>query len=177
MTEYAVSYAEALYSLASDEKKSDIILNDLRSICIALAENEGYVKLINAPDIVFEEKQRLIDEAFGASVDKYVLNLLKILAKNRLFNIVVSLKDEYEKSYNKDNNIEKATVICAFELSEALREKLEAKLNEITKKTVAAEYVTDKSVLGGFVVRFSDSQIDASIKGRLEALKEKLLAI
>lgn len=177
MAEYAVSYAEALYSLAADENKSKEILDDLECVCQSLSENRAYIKLINAPDIVFEEKEKLIDEAFGAGVDKYVLNILKLLAKNRLFNIIYDLKDEYEKSYNKDNNIEKATVISARELSESLKEKLLSKLCKMTGKTVVIDYVTDEKVLGGLVVRFSDTQIDASVKTRLEALKEKLSAI
>ena len=175
MAEYAASYAEALYSLASCEQKAEVILNDLNCVCDAVNENRDYIKLINLPDMVFDEKEKLLDNAFVNSVDKYVLSFLKLLAKNRLFDIVCDVRNEYEKSYNKDNNIEKITVVSAFELSDAIKEKLEAKLEEMTKKAVKAEYRADTSVLGGLLIKFSDSQIDASVKGRLEALKEKLL--
>ena len=71
--------------------------------------------------MVFEEKEKLLDNAFFNGVDKYVLSFLKLLAKNRIFNIVSDVRNEYEKSYNKDNNIEKVTVITAFDLSDALK--------------------------------------------------------
>ncbi len=177
MAEYTASYAEALYSLASGEQKAEAILNDLNCVCCAINENKDYIKLINSPDMVFEEKEKLLDDAFLNSVDKYVLSFLKLLAKNRIFNVVSDVRNEYENSYNKDNNIEKVTVVSAFELSDALKEKLKAKLDEMTKKTVMTEYKTDKSVIGGLIVRFSDSQIDASVKGRLEALKKSILMV
>lgn len=177
MAEHALAFAEAIYSLAVSENKERQILDDLIKTSDALGENKDYIKLMNAPDIAFEEKEKLIEQAFGESVCKYVLNFLKILAKNKLFHIVPLCKDEYEKSYNKANNIEKATVISAFELSDNLKEKLLEKLCEITGKKVSARYITDKSVLGGFVVRFSNSQVDASVKGRLEALKKQFNAI
>lgn len=176
MTQYAVSYAEALYELAGDEKKDGAILSDLDFVCSLLCENKAYIKLIDTPDITFEEKEKLLDEAFLQCVDKYVLNFLKLLAKNRLFGIVFSCRDEYEKRYNKDNNIEKATVISAKELSENLRSKLNLKLSEMTGKTVVINYETDSTVIGGLVVRFSDTQIDASVRGRLEGLKKLLSA-
>ena len=105
MTEYAVSYASALYELACEESKSTEILDDLNTICDAVCENSDYVKLINAPDIEFKEKEKLLDEAFLNNADRYVLSMMKMLAKNRLFGILPLCRDEYEKSYNKDNNI------------------------------------------------------------------------
>ena len=46
----------------------------------------------------------------------------------------------------------------------------------MTKKEVNITYKTDKSVMGGLVIRFGDIQIDASLKTKLENLKKQLSA-
>lgn len=176
MTNLAASYAEALYMLAAEEGISESVLNDLEEICILLGENKDYIRLANESQINFETKKQLLDEAFLNNTEKYTLNFLKILAKKKIFHIIFDCKKEFEKRYNADNGIENVSCISAGELTKELKDKLKDKLEDMTKKKVNITYKTDKSVMGGLVIRFGDIQIDASLKTKLENLKKQLSA-
>ncbi len=172
MKNYAHSYSEAIYSLAEDNK--DKILSDLSLVSELVLENETYTKIMDAPDIDFKEKEKLLDEAFSESVHEYVLNLLKLLSKNHLFSHIFKIRDEYEKSYNKEFNIEKAEVITSGPISEALKEKIIKKLSDMTKKTIKAQFREDKSIIGGVVIKTENSILDASFKQELNKIRKAI---
>lgn len=176
MTNLAYSYADALYSLSVENNISKNVLNDLTLICDVLSENMDYVKLLDAPQVNFDKKKHLIDEAFSGS-DTYTLNFMKILAKNKMFHIIFNCLKEFEKKYNADNKIEKAEVISAVPLSESVKEKLTAKLENMTGKHVITDYKIDKTIIGGMIVNMGMSQMDASVKSKLEEIKKQLFAL
>ena len=76
--------------------------------------------------------------------------------------------------YNKDNNIEIVTAVTAVPMSDELKEKLADKLSGLINKTVVVHSKTDSTMIGGLVVRFSDTQIDSSVKSRLESIKNQI---
>ena len=48
-------------------------------------------------------------------------------------------------------------------------------LERETGKKVIPDYKTDKSILGGIIIRTENSQTDASVLSRLEAIKAQLI--
>jgi F-type H+-transporting ATPase subunit delta len=53
---------------------------------------------------------------------------------------------------------------------------LTARLEQMTGGTVALETDVDESLLGGLIVRVGSRLIDASVRGRLERLRNQLAA-
>ena len=172
MTDFAVSYAQALYELGCEENISKEIFDDLTLACSSI--NHDYKKLMDAPDISLEEKEKLLDSAFSNSVNAYTLNFFKLLAKNKAFAAIDRCKNEYEKKYNFDNNIEKAEVVSAVALNAQLLDKLTKKLEDTTKKTVLLTTKVDPSVLGGLIIKFDNMLLDASVKSKLESIKRQI---
>ena len=74
----------------------------------------------------------------------------------------------------KANNIEKVTVITAQELGEAMKEKLLSKLEKEYAKKIVPEYKVDADIIGGIIIRTENSQTDASVRSRLDAIKAQL---
>ena len=68
----------------------------------------------------------------------------------------------------------KSAAITAVPLSDELREKLIKKLEKDTGKTIALEQRVDKSILGGIILRTENSQTDASVRARLDAIRTEL---
>lgn len=172
MENNAVSYSEAIYSLSKEQNMQSEILADLSLVCEVVFENKKYINIMDAPDIDFNAKKSLIDEAFSGRVSPYVLNFLKIISQKRLFSELFKIKDEYEKSYNKEFNIEKAEIITSAAISDTLKEKIIKKLSDLTKKTVKAEFRVDKSILAGVVIKLEQEVLDASFKHNLEEIKK-----
>lgn len=85
MTQTAKMYGGSLYELAAAETLATEIGADLDSVCALLAENSAYQHLLCMPSIPKKERCALLDEAFGGSIQPYLLNFLKILCENGTF--------------------------------------------------------------------------------------------
>ncbi len=173
MSSFSSVYAASLFSLAQDENKTDSIMEELKEVGAILAENKDYPKLLDTPTLPLEERLGLIDKAFSGA-EEYVLNFIKLLCEKKCTHTFSDCVKQYEKLYNKVNNIEKITVITAVPLSDALKEKLVSKLEKEYSKTIVPEYRVDKKILGGIVIRTENSQTDASVRSRLDAIRAQI---
>ena len=170
MTQVSSVYAASLFSLAQDENKTDALLKELKEVCSLFNENKDYSAILDSPVIPLKERHGLIDEAFR-DADEYVINFIKILCAKKKAHTFPECVKQYENLYNKANNIEKVTVVTAVELSNTAKEKLVKKLEDVYSKNILPEYRIDKGILGGIIIRTENSQTDASVRSRLEALK------
>lgn len=67
--------------------------------------------------------------------------------------------------------------MTAIPLQGPLFDKLKEKLEQVTGKQVILTNQVDPSILGGVIIRMQDDQVDASVKTRLEDLKQHISAI
>jgi len=72
---------------------------------------------------------------------------------------------------NKEMKVD-VNVASAFPLSDALQEKLAVSLKEKLQREVVLHSETDKSLIGGAVIRAGDLVIDGSVRGKLGKLSE-----
>jgi len=69
-----------------------------------------------------------------------------------------------------------ATLRSAVRLEQENQFLIAKKLQELTgSKNIKLKPVIDESLIAGFVIEFGSSQIDLSVKGRLEKIEAELL--
>lgn len=173
MKSFSKVYSQSLFSLCEEENLTEVIMEDLKDVSSLFVSNEGYTAILDSPTIPFEERLSLINCAFS-SFHEYTQNFIKILCEKKSLFLFSDCTKEFEKLYNKKHNIEKVTAITATELSDSLREKLIKKLQEQTGKKIILECTVDSSIVGGIVLRTQNSQTDASVRSRLDAIKNQL---
>ena len=66
------------------------------------------------------------------------------------------------------------TITSAVPLDSSTREKIVAKIQASVKGQLEIEEKIDESLIGGFVVRMGDMQIDASVSNQFNNLKQRL---
>lgn len=166
-------YAKALFALCEEEEKADAVMDELREISSLMRQNSDYAILLDSPTVSLQERLSLIDAAFNGA-EEYVINFIKILCEKKCVHLFTNCVKQYEKLYNKERNIENVTVITAAELSDSLCKKLTDKLEKESGKKIILDLKVDKSLLGGIVLRTQNSQTDASIRSRLDAVRKVL---
>ena len=174
MTDFAINYAGALYSLAEEANCTKEILEDLSAISDVLDGEREYITLLDTPSVSKEEKCSLIDSAFSGNVNEYTLNFLKLLAEKRAVRNFFDCKKEYVKQYNKANNIAEAVVITATEISAETASRITEKLERMTGKKIMLDKKVDKSIIGGMILRMENTQTDASVKTKLDELSKQI---
>lgn len=171
MNERVGLYSMSLYSAACEEGCAKEVYDSLKVIEEVLKDNGEYIKIASSALISAEEREGLVDEAFSGRVNILSLNFMKILAKKRIFDILVPCIGEYEKQYLKDNNITNATITTAFELDEKRKEAIINKIGKATGKTVIGEFVVKKDIVGGIIIETENSSVDASVTGKLQSIE------
>ena len=80
----------------------------------------------------------------------------------------------YRDRYNADHGIIEVTVVSAVPLNDTSREKLLAKLQEMTGKTVRLTAKVDPSILGGLRLDLNGTRLDGTVQRRLERLRDSI---
>ena len=173
MTEQAKRYGGSLYELAAEEALTESILQELTLAETSCKQEPEYLRLLQTPSIPKRERCGLLDKAF-AGMHPYVVNFLKILCEENLIGELSGCLEAYRERYNADHGILEATVTSVVPLSDAEREKLLAKLQAKTGKTIRLTEKTDPSVLGGLRLDLAGERLDGTVQRRLELLRDDI---
>ncbi|MBR1892665.1 MAG: ATP synthase F1 subunit delta [Lachnospiraceae bacterium] len=174
MTRTGDLYGQSLYDLALSENLTDKILSQMETVKKIFDENPDYVKLLSEPSVPKKERIQLIDDAFGDSLEEYLMSFLKILIEKDLLRQFPSCMKRFRTSYNKDKGIADAIVTSAVALSDSQSEALKKKLESISGKKIILRQKTDPSVLGGIRVEVEGKLYDGTVERRLEELRRKV---
>lgn len=166
-------YAASLFSLADEENVLPEIMDELSALGSIFEDNADYASILDSPTLPLSSRLALIDEAFS-DAHEYIKSFIKILCEKKCVHLFGECIRYFEKLYNKKYNIENVTVITAAPLSDALREKLRAKLSKDLGKEIILDLKVDKNLLGGLIIRTENSQTDASVRARLDAIRKQL---
>ena len=176
MSNISRAYADALFEICIEENSLEEIMQQSAQLAEIMAANPEFVKLLNAPTVTKEEKTDLVDKVFFGKINKSLLNFIKVMVERKDTQEINASFADFEKLYNKHNNIEKATATTAVPMSDELKAKLVAKLNALTGKNVVLTNIVDPACLGGVILQFADVQYNDSVAGKLEILRNQLKA-
>ena len=176
MSNISRAYADALFEICIEENSLEEIMQQSAQLAEIMSANPEFVKLLNAPTVTKEEKTDLVDKVFSGKINKSLLNFIKVMVERKDTQEINASFADFEKLYNKHNNIEKATATTAVPMSDELKAKLVAKLNALTGKNVVLTNIVDPACLGGVILQFADVQYNDSVAGKLEILKNQLKA-
>lgn len=167
-------YAEAVFGIARDQGSFDRWADDLRSIARAHGDEE-FARVLDSPVVEAAAKEAMLGQ-YLAGASREARNLARILLHKGRFALAPLIAEHYQELVNEHQGIATADVASAAPLTPDQLRAVEAKLSSMTGRRVVAQHRVDPSLLGGIVARVGDQLIDASVRGRLEALKRRLAA-
>lgn len=164
----AQTYAQALFEQAVSNW-----LAPLKQVSASLTQSGLTGKLDDAA-VAFSQKQELLKSVVPANTAPQVQNLVSLLVSKNQAHLLPQVVAEFERYAQRSPASAIAHVTSAVALTDAEKQSLETKLRAQFGKETVFEYALDASILGGMIVRVGDKVIDASVAGKLAALKEKL---
>jgi len=174
-TTAARRYAEAVFELAKRDDSLDTWRDDLRAINEMLGD-ERVIRVVDNPSLPFAERREVIDELLGGRTGKPAQNLVTVLAERSRLDLVPAIVVEYQRLLNRERGIATAVVTSAAALNKEETAALEERLRQMTGSDVELEVRIDERLIGGLTVRVGDRLLDASVRGRLERLRDQLVA-
>lgn len=174
---HAKKYASALFEIAVEENSLDEIFCEVKQLRTIFSDNSDYLRVLSAPTLSFSEKEKSIDEVFKGKLSETMYNTIMVLIENSRITSFNYIADEFIRLYNEKNGIVEITVITAKPLKPELKQKLKHKLVSISSKEIILNEKIDKNILGGIMLSYNNTQIDASIKSKLDAMRSKINSI
>ena len=172
------TYGDALFELAVEEEKVDVLSEEILEVKKVLDENQEFGRLMNHPKIIKEEKIQLAQQVFADRISKEVMGFLTIIISKDRYRNIDEILDYFLAEVKKYKGIGVATVTTAVPLKEEQRKSVEKKLLETTEyKSMEMHYETDASLIGGMIIRIGDRVVDSSIRTKLTELERTLLKV
>ncbi|MCK9480445.1 MAG: ATP synthase F1 subunit delta [Bacteroidia bacterium] len=165
-------YATALFLNAKDGKQEEL-LNEVKTLENVIADNSALSALLKDKSIDSLTKMNSLKKIFGGS-SQIIQNTLNLLCEKRRENILEDVIREFYEIYDTQNKRVKVTVVSALPIEKTTQDSIASLVKERTgANEIELNNTIDKSILGGFVVRFGDTLIDSSISSQLNKIKKE----
>lgn len=170
-------YADSLFDVSENMNLVDQVSEELQLIKGLFEETPLFYELYTSPQILREEKKKVINEVFGNELSPVLINLLYLLIDKRRTREIYGIVKQYVKLVDKHRGVVSGMMYLAQPCSEAIREKVEAKLSEITEKNIRLKVVVDPTIVGGVKVQVGDQVVDTTIATQLSDLRNSIDSI
>lgn len=167
-------YAEAAFQLAASEGKVDAWQADL-ALAAGMALDERVARAADSPAVPFGERRKFVEQLLGATVSPQMRNLALLLAQRGRFTLLPEVSAEYDAQVRKSRGIVAATVTTPVALTPKELAGVRARVEELAGGKVELTTEIDPALLGGLTIRIGDRLIDASVAGRLERMRGRLV--
>jgi len=170
-------YAEALLNAADKQGQSDDVVEGLDSLIRDLFQAEPQLEaFLTSSAVGRERKARLIDKVFENKASVLFVDFLKVLNQHERLNLLRPILAAAKELRDARAKRIRVQVRSAVPLANDQENRLRQQLREALKLDPVLQTAVDPELLGGVVVRVGDWLYDASVRARLESIRNQLIA-
>jgi F-type H+-transporting ATPase subunit delta len=167
----SVRYAKALFGLTKETGSMDALKSDVEVLYQCIQEIPELQFVIQSPVIRSGEKTRLFKEMFRNSFNPLTLTFINLVLDKHREEYLVGISRYFLDLIKTEQGIQSAGMVTAIPLDESLRRSV---LSLIAKKfkvrQVELNETVDARLIGGYMLRVGDQQLDASIATKLKRI-------
>lgn len=171
----AKRYATAFYDLAIEQRALDAVVEQMAALGQMLRQVPEFARIVADPRLSQEQQHNACNSvAVSAQFSPLMKNFLALVAHNRRTALLPDIVAAFAAEHARRSGIVNVSVRAAQPLSAAQRQQLGQHLSLATGSKVQLQVTEDASLIGGMVINYGSTQIDASLQGRLTALAQQL---
>ncbi len=131
--------------------------------------------ILSSPSINPKRKRAVIEKVSDRmELPRFVRNFLFVLSDHRRLPLVREVSDIAFSVLDERLGFLRADLTSAAPLSDEEQRQIAEKLQGMTGKQIRIEVKVDPDLIGGIVARVGSTVYDGSVRGRLDALDERL---
>lgn len=170
-TRVAARYAKSFIDLTTQIGALEKAYSDMRYISDVCSSNTELVNFLKSPIIKTDKKQAVLKNVFEGKLDKVSENYIQLItAKKREF-YLAEIAAEFVQQYKIKKKILTAVITTANGVDDTIRKHVMQLVKGSDNFEVVLEEKINKDIIGGFIVRVGDKQVDASVSRKLSNLK------
>ena len=166
-------YAEAAFRLALEGGRLGQWA-DMLALVEGVVSDEQVATRIGDPNLDEGALERLILGALGDRLDGQGRNLVQVLVANRRLELVPQIRALFDELKRENEGVLEATIISALPVTDEQVKPLLAALETKFGRKVTAQIEVDPELIGGARIVVGDKVIDATVRGRLDAMAAAL---
>ncbi len=168
-------YAKSLLSLALEQGVLEEALTDMQLLKKACEENDDLVRFLKSPVINAQKKEKILRMIFDGKLSKLGSSFIDILVRKGREKYVPGIARAFVAQYDDHKGISKAQITTAATMNEETQAAMRELISSMTDdKEIILNETVNPELIGGFIARLDDKQIDASIARKLDDLKKEL---
>jgi F-type H+-transporting ATPase subunit delta len=171
----ASRYAKSLLDLAVEKNALEAVFADISYFNSVVKSVSEFRAVLRNPDINSGKKHQIFNQLFG-HYHPITKAFLDIVIRKRRSEFLPEFASAFIEMYHTHNHITAVTLTTAVEADTATMEKVKTLLQQRAglEKIVLETKVAPK-IIGGFILKFGDKMIDASIQHKLEIIDDNFL--
>ena len=170
----ATRYAKSLLDLSVEKGQLEAVYSDIVQVKSVCDNSKEFITFLNSPIIKADKKIATIKAVFDGNFNAITSGFLTIVAAKRREAVIPEMAASFIDQYRSYKHILTAVVTSANGLDAATKQKaldlVKAQLNgevELVEKI-------DPNIIGGFILKIGDKQLDKSVARQLSNLKKEL---
>lgn len=130
--------------------------------------------VLDSPVIKTSEKLIMVKQSIGDQIHPLTLSFINLVFNNKRESYLGSILRYFMYLYNKEMGIRPAVLLSARSFDPLLREKILRTISQKLHIKIDLQEQTESQLIGGFIMRIEDYQIDASVASQLTKIKKEL---
>ena len=170
----ATRYAKSLLDLSVEKGQLEAVYADMLQVKGICDSSKEFITFLNSPIINSDKKISVIKAVFEGKFNVITDGFLTIVASKRRESIIPEMASSFIEQYRSHKNILTAVVTSANGLDAATKQKaLDLVKSQLSGEVELVEKV-DANIIGGFILKIGDKQLDKSVARQLSNLKKEL---
>ena len=146
---------------------------ELEDLVNAIATVGELSALLENPEIESHVKARMLDQVLGGA-DELVRNFVRLVIEKGRAGEIPDIAVEFEALADEQQRILDVELTTAKELSDTEFGRIVGRIEQASGRKVQATRAVDPDLIGGIVLQAGSMRLDASVRGRLERLRQQL---
>ena len=172
------TYGDALLEIANEEKKVDLLLEEVTAVMAILKDNPEFSKLMNNPRISVDEKQTVMSNVVEGRISNELMGFFSMIVNKGRYDHIDEILTYFQDEVKKIKGIGVAYVTTPLELSDTQKKNVEKKLLETAGfKQMEMHYDIDTELVGGMRIRIGDRVVDSSIHTKILKMQQDMMKV
>jgi F-type H+-transporting ATPase subunit delta len=166
-------YAEALLAAAKEADALARVREDFAGFVAAVEGSDELRDFLRNPQIEPGVKRRVLENLLEGSDERFV-NFVRLLAEKNRIAGATEVHREFERLIAAEERVLELELTTAIELTDEEAERIVGEIQQAAGRKVEATRAVDPELIGGLILQAGSVRFDASVRGRLEQLREEL---
>src|SRR5919201_1235076 len=168
------TYARALFEAAQERDRLEPVQEELGAFVGAAREVPELRALLRNPQLDPRAKVAALEELLG-DADELVRNFVLTVVEKGRGRELEEIHREFERLLAREAGQLSVELTTAFELSDEEAAGILRQIEEASGRKVEATRNVDPDLIGGLVLQAGSLRVDASVRGRLNRLRQGLV--